>query len=110
MTRRSAVRALVAAVLIASVALTFWRTREGGDERQIRQRIEALRDEVNASTKDGLGTAARAAQIGSYFTADAVVDFGDGAVPIRGRETLMDMAARLQPRQPRSGSTWTTSE
>ena len=53
---------------------------------------------MNASTKDGLGTAARAAQIGSYFTEDAVVDFGGGSRPIQGRETLMGMAARLQPR------------
>jgi SnoaL-like domain len=98
LTTRSVVRAVVAAALIAAAAFAYWRTREGADERQIRQRIEALRDEVNASTKDGLGTAARATQIGSYFTDDAVVDFGDGAVPIRGRDTLMDMAARLQPR------------
>ncbi|HMI44300.1 MAG TPA: nuclear transport factor 2 family protein, partial [Gemmatimonadaceae bacterium] len=75
-----------------------WRTREGGEARTIRERIEALRTEVNASTVDGLGTAARATQIGSYFTDDAVVELGGGSVPIRGRETLMDMAARLQPR------------
>lgn len=93
-----AVRTLGAIALVAAAAVVVWRTREGTDEKQIRARIEALRDEVNASTKDGLGTAARATQIGSYFTEDAVVDFGGGAVPIRGRDTLMGMAARLQPR------------
>jgi hypothetical protein len=97
LTRQHALRAVVVLVL-AGLALFAWRTREGGEERTIRERIEALRTEVNASTSDGLGTAARAAQIGSYFTDDAVVELGGVSVPIRGRETLMDMAARLQPR------------
>ena len=55
--------------------------------------------EVNASTKDGAGTARASRQIGTYFTEDAVVDLGGGAAPIHGRETLTGMAARsLQPR------------
>ena len=95
--RQHALRGLLALVL-AGLAVFAWRTREGGEERTIRERIEALRTEVNASTVDGLGTAGRAAQIGSYFTGDAVVELGGVSVPIRGRETLMDMAARLQPR------------
>jgi hypothetical protein len=95
--RQHALRALVVLVL-AGLAVFAWRTREGGEERTIRARIEALRTEVNASTLDGLGPAGRAAQIGSYFTDDAVVELGGASVPIRGRETLMDMAARLQPR------------
>ena len=97
MTRQHALRAVVVFVL-AGLAVFAWRTREGGEARTIRERIEALRTEVNASTVDGLGTAARATQIGSYFTDDAVVELGGGSVPIRGRETLMDMATRLQPR------------
>ena len=70
------------------------------DTRRTRDpaRLDALRNEVNASTKDGLGIALRAAQIGSYFTDDAVVELGEGAAPIKGRETLMGMVARLQPR------------
>jgi hypothetical protein len=91
------VRAVVVLVL-AGLALFAWRTRESGEERTIRERIEALRTEVNASTVDGFGTEARAAQIGGYFTDDAVMELGGGSVPIRGRETLMGMAARLQPR------------
>jgi hypothetical protein len=98
LTRGQVVRIAVAAGLIALAVLAYFRTREGGDERAIRQRIEALRKEVNSSTTDGLGTAARAVQIGSYFTDDAVVDLGGGSVPIRGRETLMGIVARLQPR------------
>lgn len=98
MTRSRVVRVAVAGGLIGLAVLAYFRTREGSDERAIRQRIEALRNEVNSSTRDGLGTAARAVQIGSYFTDDTVVDLGAGSVPIRGRETLMGIVARLQPR------------
>jgi len=96
LTRRLVVRVGVVLVL-AALAAFAWRTRETGDKRAIRERIEALRTEVNASTRDGLGTAARSAQIGSYFTEDAIVELGGGS-SIRGRATLMDMTARLQPR------------
>ncbi len=98
MIRSSHARVGVVLALAAAATFVYWRTREGGDAQVIRQRIEALRTEVNASTMDGLGTAARAAQIGSYFTDDAIVDLGGGLPPIRGRETVMGMAARLQPR------------
>ena len=98
MTRSVAVRVVAAVVVAAVAAFACWRTGERGDARVIRQRIEALRTEVNASTMDGLGTAARAAQIGSYFTDDTIVDLGGGSPPIRGRDTVMGMTARLQPR------------
>ncbi len=98
MTRSTGVRIGVVLALAAVAAFAYWQTRESGDVQVIRQRIEALRTEVNASTMDGLGTAARAAQIGSYFTDDAIVDLGGGSPPIHGRETVMGMAARLQPR------------
>jgi ketosteroid isomerase-like protein len=80
------------------VGIIAWRSRPSPDERAITARLDSLRNEVNASTKDGFGTAARAAQIGSYFTDDAVVELGRGSPPIKGRETLMGMVARLQPR------------
>jgi hypothetical protein len=98
LSRQTFVRAGVVSALVLLGVFAFWQTREGADERVIRQRLETLRTEVNDSTVDGLGTAARAAQIGTYFTEDAVVDLGGGAVPIRGRETLIGMVARLQPR------------
>lgn len=97
MSRTVAVRGVLAIVLVV-VAVIAWRSRTTSDERAIDARLEALRSEVNASTKDGLGTAARAEEIGSYFTDDAVVDLGGGAPPIKGRETVMGMVARLQPR------------
>jgi hypothetical protein len=98
LTRRNVLVGVVVVLTLAVLAAFAWRTRESGDERTIRNRIEALRTEVNASTMDGFGTAARAAQIGGYFTDDAVVELGGGSIPIRGRDTLMGMAARLQPR------------
>jgi hypothetical protein len=95
--RRHAVRGVV---LLALAAVTYfvWRTRESNDERAIRSRIESLRDEINTSTADGLGTLAHAAQIGSYFTDDVTIELGEGASAIHGRDTLIGMAARLQPR------------
>lgn len=85
-------------VVLVGAGVFAWRTRASPDERAIRARLDALRHEVNTSTKDGLGTVVHAAQIGTYFTEDAVVELGDGAAPIKGRETLMGMFARLQPR------------
>jgi len=85
-------------VALLTAGLIAWRSRATPDERAITARLEALRTEVNLSTRDGLGTAARATQIGSYFTDDAVVELGRGSSPITGRDTLMGMVARLQPR------------
>jgi hypothetical protein len=91
--------ARAAALLAFAVAAFFvWRGRSSGDERAIHSRIESLRTEINGTAAGGLHSASRAAQIGSYFTEDAVVDFGRGASPITGRSTLIGMALRLQPR------------
>jgi hypothetical protein len=84
-----------AALLIVFAACHFY-ARD--DERAIRKRLHDLVSEFNASTTDGLGTVARAARIGSFFTEDVIVELGQGTAPIRGRATVMDMAARLQPR------------
>jgi hypothetical protein len=97
LTRRHVIRAVVILTLSA-VAVLAWRSRETSDERVIHGRLETLRDEVNSSGGGGLETAARAAQIGRYFTADVVVELGEGSVPIRGRDTIVGMVARLQPR------------
>ena len=69
-----------------------------GAEAQIERRLHEFASDFNESTSDGLGTVARAARLGSYFTEDVVIDLGRGAPPIHGRETLIGMAARLQPR------------
>jgi hypothetical protein len=88
---------LAGIVALVAGALFAWYHLSSGDERAIRDRLESLRTDLNASTA-GSGTLARAQQIGSYFTEDAVVDLGKGTASINGRETLMGMAARLQPR------------
>jgi hypothetical protein len=97
LTRAVLVRGALAVGLLV-LGVIAWRSQPSSDEHAITARLEALRNEVNTSTKDGLGTAARAAQIGSYFTDDAVVELGRGSPPIQGRDTLMGMVARLQPR------------
>jgi len=89
-----------AAGVVGLVALTFfaWRLWFTGEEGVIRRRLEALRDEINLGVADGLENAVRAAAIGSFFTDDVLVDLGQGTAAINGRETVMGMAARLQPR------------
>jgi hypothetical protein len=95
--RRHAIRGVLALAL-AALAYFAWRGRASDDERAIRARIEALQTEINNVPTVGLGTVAHAAQVGSYFTDDITIELGEGALPIHGRDTLVGMAARLQPR------------
>jgi hypothetical protein len=92
--RRSAV--LLVAVCI--VAVLFVWARWASEEAAVERRLNALAAEINESTTDGAGLIARSAQLGTYFSDDVEIDLGKGAAPIRGRATVMDMAARLQPR------------
>jgi hypothetical protein len=96
MSRRTGVILVAAAVVILGV--WAWRFWWPDDERQIARRLSALVADFNESTTDGVGTLARASRIGAYFTDDIVVELGQGSPPIRGRETLLGMAVRLQPR------------
>lgn len=91
---------IVTAVAIAAVVVGWWVWRQSGSspEREVRTLLDHLAVEFNASTTDGLGTVARAARLGDFFSPDVVVEFGQGSPPIHGRETLIGMAARLQPR------------
>ena len=93
-------RLLLLAALAGAVLLGVWAWRAWWptDEQQIRRRLHALAADFNESTTDGLGTVARAAKIGSYFTSDIVVDLGEGTPSIQGRETIIGMVGRLQPR------------
>lgn len=97
MTRRAWIGAISLAVAVIAGYLT-WRAVGSPEEREIRSRLQELAAEFNASTTDGLGTVARAARIGQFFTSDVVVELGQGSPPIHGRDTLIGMAARLQPR------------
>ena len=75
-------------------ACSWWQ----GDKALISARLNALVEQVNAHSPDGLGSLARAAQIGKFFTDDVIVELGRGSAPVTGRDTLMAMAARLEPR------------
>jgi hypothetical protein len=86
--------AAAAASLAILTACAWW-----GDERAaIRARLQSLKQEVNADSTAGLSSMTRAAAVASYFTDDVVVELGGGSTPIVGREMLMGMATRLQPR------------
>jgi hypothetical protein len=87
----------VAVGLVAGVALWWWRSGSGA-EREIRAVFAGFVTEFNSGAKDGLGLIARVAHIGESFTPDVVIEFGQGSPPIHGRDTLMGMASRLQPR------------
>ena len=65
---------------------------------EIRRRLDGLSAEINTGVTEGLSSAVRAAAIGSYFTDDVTIDLGPGTAPIHGRDTVIGMTARLQPR------------
>jgi hypothetical protein len=92
-------RVQLVAIAIALTGAAFWWWRGGSPaERDIRAMFTAFATEFNAGTTDGIGLLARAAHIGEHFTPDVVIELGQGSPPIHGRETLMGMASRLQPR------------
>lgn len=92
-------KALAAAgIVVMGAALWIWRGSVATDERQVRHRLEELAGELNAGASGDLAGAARAGRIGQFFTPDVVVELGQGSPPIHGRDTLMGMAMRLQPR------------
>ena len=95
MSRRRPVLVSLAVLVLAVVAWRYW---VPDDKRDVRRRLNAFAAEFNETTAAGLATIAHAARIGTYFTEDVVVELGDGAPPIRGRQTLIAMATRLQPR------------
>ena len=94
---RANIFVIAAAALVGVAAWSWW---AGGfpEERQIRRRIAEFAEEFNNESGHGLAAMARAARLGQFFTDDVIVELGKGSPPIVGRETLMGMAARLQPR------------
>jgi hypothetical protein len=84
-----------ACVIVAlAVGCGWW----GSEKAAITERLREFTHVVNAAAPEGLGSVSRAAEIGSFFTDDVVVELGEGSTPIAGRETLMAMSMRLQPR------------
>ena len=92
-------RTLGIVLAVVAIAVGAWFLFARADPgAPVHARLDALADMVNKSTVDGLGPEARSAQLGTFFTEDVDVELGSGAAPIRGRATIIGMAARLQPR------------
>jgi hypothetical protein len=85
------------AIVVLGLVLA-WRMRGSSEERAIRQRLDALTEDINTTAGEGLGAVAHAADLAGFFNDDVVVDLGEGASPIVGRATLVGMASRLQRR------------
>jgi SnoaL-like domain len=96
MTRRGQIA--VAVLAIAAGGLWWWWRGGSTAEREVRALFVNFATEFNSGATDGLGMIARAARIGESFTPDVVIELGQGSPPIHGREILMGMASRLQPR------------
>jgi hypothetical protein len=88
---------LCLAILIAAGAYWWWNAGSS-DERQVRRLFQDFTAELNAGTTTGFGTLAHIARLAEFFSPDVVVELGHGSPPIQGRETLLGMVSRLQPR------------
>jgi hypothetical protein len=99
MRRRTGFRVIGIAAVAVGAAVFAWRAVFPSDERQIRRQLTRLAEQVNEQPQ-GLSAIANAASVASAFADDVVIDLGQGA-PIRGRDTLMGIVARLQGRTSR---------
>jgi Domain of unknown function (DUF4440) len=90
--------AAIVVTVVAIAAAAWYLSAPGDDGAAVRKRLHQFADEVNASTVDGGGTEAHALRFASFFADDVDVDLGHGSAPIHGRETVLGMAERLQPR------------
>ncbi|PYR95222.1 MAG: hypothetical protein DMF84_01910 [Acidobacteria bacterium] len=99
MLRRAELRIIAITAVVVAAAAFAWRAIFPSDERQIRGQLTRVAEEVNEQ-RQGLSAIAGAADVASAFADDVVIDLGEGA-PIRGRDTLMGIVARLQPRTSR---------
>lgn len=90
-------RGFVAVAAVVAAVAAGWFLWPEGHEGAIRRELRALTAEANERAGAGLGTVAKAARLGAYFTDDVVVDLGAGTAPITGRQTLIGMATKLQP-------------
>jgi hypothetical protein len=84
--------------LVAAAGALWWWSAGSSDERQVRRLFADFADELNAGTTGGFGTLTHIARLSEFFHPDIVVELGQGSPPIQGRETLLGMVSRLQPR------------
>jgi hypothetical protein len=66
------------------------------DNHRIRTVLDDLAATVSHTGGDGLSQLTQAAKLGRFFTQDVVIDLGSGFSPIRGRDTVMALAAKAQ--------------
>ena len=97
MARRQALVILAAAALAVTLAWWWWSAASPA-EREVRRLFAEFAEEFNDTSSAGFATLAHAVRIGEFFTIDVVVELGHGSAPIQGRETLIGIASRLQPR------------
>lgn len=92
--------ARASALLLCAAAWSAPGCAGGGERAAARQRLQEFVQVVNASPgqANGVTAAAHAAHVAGFFTDDVQIALGDGATPIHGREMLMHMILRLQPR------------
>ena len=95
MTRRTLAGILA---LVAATGAIWWWTAGTSEERQVRRLFEDFAEELNAGSTGGFGTLTHIARLSEFFHPDIVVELGQGSPPIQGRETLLGMVSRLQPR------------
>jgi len=94
---RRGIAVIAATALVCSIGLWWWRSATP-DEREVRRLFDDFAAEFNAGTTNGFGTLAHTARLAEFFSPDVVVELGQGSPPIQGRDTLMGMVSRLQPR------------
>lgn len=90
-------RLTLACIGLAIVAVAAWWWWPG-EKANVRRQLNALAHEVNSVALDSASLAARTMRIGSFFTEEVEMNLGPGSAPIHGREMLLGMAERLQPR------------
>jgi hypothetical protein len=84
---------------VVALALGAWYLLTPADAgAMVRSRLHAFSEVVNKSTVDGQTPEVHGVQLAAFFAEDVEVDFGQGTAPIRGRDTVIGMAERLQPR------------
>ena len=94
---RRGIAVIAATTLMCAIGLWWWRSATP-DAREVRRLFDDLAHELNAGTTSGFGTLTHIARLAEFFSPDVVVELGQGSPPIQGRDTLMGMVGRLQPR------------
>lgn len=88
---------IVSIVVALLVAYYAYHRYFPDDEAVIRARLDDLAATVShTGGGEGFSTLARAAKFGTFFTQEVVIEIGGGFAPIRGRDTVLALAAKAQ--------------